>query len=90
LVLSRALALLSPRRLVNGKERATARTENIELWQLITHFSSEVLAAQTKVEAKGYSVLLVRTKGQFSGDINRLLALNSKQNLSWEPLLKVH
>lgn len=63
---------------MNRKGRAAARAENIELWQLITHFSSEVLAAQTKVEAKGYSVLLARTKGQFSGNVNRLLALNSK------------
>lgn len=73
-----------------GKRERQPPLKILSLWRLITHFSSEVLAAQTKVEAKGYSVLPARTKGQFSGDINRLPALNSKRNLSWEPLLKVH
>lgn len=72
---------------VNGKREPQPPLELWNLWQLIIHFSSEVLAVQTKVEAKGYSVLPARTKGQFSGDTNRLLALNSKWNLSWEPLL---
>lgn len=73
-----------------GKRERQPPLKILSLWRLITHFSSEVLAAQTKVEAQGYSVLPARTKGQFSGDINRLPALNSKRNLSWEPLLKVH
>ena len=33
---------------------------------------------------------LPEQKASFSGDINTSLTLNSKQNLSWEPSLRVH
>lgn len=86
---STALSLRSPGEW-EGKKELHSTLKTLRL-QVIIKFSSEVPgSSRPKWNQKDRVFSLPEQKASFSGDITMSLALNSKWNLSWEPLLKVH